>query len=331
MVFQSQSAQYNVPESQEEEQYFPICPAVLNADILTDFRVYLKQNSRFVLYTLERQRFTQELKQRLVNNGISTVYVPRHQQENYDQYVFENLGNILNNPEIDEEARSQVLLETSAKQVQQLFEDQKCPLSTKNIQDLNHLVESSLTFLSRVRALNSLSKFISHDYKTYTHCVNVFTYASLLLSTYKVPFSVKRKVGMGALLHDIGKTLIPQKILNKPGKLNPHEWTEIQKHTLYGLRLCSRVTLSQTSIHCILFHHEKYNGRGYLSGLQGDEIPLPVKIITCCDVYDAITSSRPYADAETPFNALRIMSQEMGGTFDPEVFQRFAGLVGPVE
>lgn len=327
---QSRSVHSTVPELSEDERYFPICPAILHADMLTDFRVYLKQSNRFVLYTLERQRFTRELKQRLVNNGITTVYVPRHQQENYDQYIFENLSNILNNPEIDEEARSQVLLDTSAKQMQRLFEDQDCPLSTKNVQDLNHLVESSLTFLSRVKAMNSLSKFISHDYKTYTHCVNVFTYASLLLSTYNVPFSVRRRVGMGALLHDIGKTFIAQKILNKPGKLNPQEWAEVQKHTLYGLRMCSQVTLSQTTLHCILFHHEKDNGRGYLAGLQGEEIPFPVKIITCCDVFDAITSSRSYADAETSFNALRIMSQEMEGTFDPEVFQRLAGLLGPV-
>ena len=94
--------------------------------------------------------------------------------------------------------------------------------------------------------------------------------------------------------------------------------------------MCSRVTLSQTTMHCILFHHEKYNGRGYMAHLEGEEIPFPVKIITCCDVYDAITTSRPYAEAETPFEALRIMSQDMEGTFDQNVFRRFAALVGAV-
>ena len=328
MICNSQKSQYNQPVPQEEEQYFPICPAVLNPDMLTDFRVYLKQNGRYVLYTLERQRFTQNLKKRLVNNGITTVYVPNYQQEEYDKYIFENLNTILNNPDIDQDVRSQVLLETSAKQMQRLFEKQE-HISQNHVKDLNHLVESSLTFLSRIRAINSLAKFVSHDYKTYTHSVNVFTYASLLLSSYNVSFAFRRKVGMGALLHDIGKTLIPRNILNKPGKLNPQEWAEVQKHTIYGLRMCSQVTLSQTTIHCILFHHEKYNGRGYMAGLQGEEIPFPVKIITCCDVYDAITSSRPYADAETSFDALRIMSQEMEGTFDQEVFRRFAALVGP--
>lgn len=311
-----------------EKNYFPICPAILNPDIITDFRVYLKQNDRFVLYTLERQRFTQELKNRLVKNGIETVYIPSHQQENYDHYVLENLSSILANNEIDEDVRSKVLIDTSTNEMKKIFDQHDQVINQKTIKDMNYLVESSMTFLSRMKAINSLTKFISHDYKTYTHCVNVFAYTSLALNTYKLPFSFKRKVGLGALLHDIGKTLIPQHILNKPGKLNPQEWIEIQKHALYGVRMCAQLTLSQTTIYCMLFHHEKYNGKGYLSGLRGEEIPFPVRIITCCDVYDAITSHRPYADAETPESALRIMGNEMRETFDPEILKRFASLVG---
>lgn len=329
MVQRSQTLQCESGEIESDNQYFPISPEVINPHALTDFRVYLKQNGKFVLFTLERQRFTKELKDRLVKNGIETVYVPSHQQEDYEHYLFQNLDKILNNPEIDEDARSQVLLETSTRQMHKVFEQQNKPISQENIDNLNHLVKSSQTFLGRKNAIDSLSKFISHDYKTYTHCVNVFVYSSLLLNTFNVPFSFKRKVGMGALLHDIGKTLIPKRILNKPGKLNPQEWNEVQKHTIYGLRMCSRLTLSQTTIHCILFHHEKYSGRGYLSGLKGDEIPFPVKLITCCDVYDAITSHRPYAKAEASASALHIMSQEMKGTFDEEIFRRFASLISP--
>ncbi|MGM0539893.1 MAG: HD-GYP domain-containing protein [Thermodesulfobacteriota bacterium] len=308
--------------------YFPICPAILNPEVITDFRVYLKQNDRFVLYTLERQRFTQELKNRLVENGIETVYILNHQQENYDRYVLENLGSILANDEIDEGLRSKVLIDTSTKEMKKIFEQHDQFIHQQTIKELSYLVESSMTFLSQMDAINSLTKFVSHDYKTYSHCVNVFAYTSLVLNTYKLPFSFKRKVGLGALLHDIGKTLIPQNILNKPGKLNPQEWVEIQKHSLYGVRMCAQLTLSQTTIHCILFHHEKYNGKGYLSGLSGEEIPFPVRIITCCDVYDAITSQRPYADAETPESALRVMKNEMRGTFNPEILERFASLVG---
>ena len=311
-----------------DNHYFAICPAILNPEIITDFRVYLKQNDRFVLYTLERQRFTQELKNRLVENGIETVYIPNHQQENYDRYIFENLESILANNEIDEGVRSKVLLDTSTKEMKKIFDQHDQAIHQQTIKDLSYLAESSMTFLSRMNAINSLTKFVSHDYKTYSHCVNVFAYTSLVLNTYKLPFSFKRKVGLGALLHDIGKTLIQRKILNKPGKLNPQEWVEIQKHSLYGLRMCAQLTLSQTTIYCMLFHHEKYNGKGYLSGLSGEEIPFPVRIITCCDVYDAITSHRPYADAETPESALRVMNNEMRETFDPEILKRFASLIG---
>ncbi len=278
-----------------------------------------------MLYTLERQRFTKALKSRLVKNGVDTVYIPYHQQDYYDQYVAENIGSILNNNEIEEEVKIQVLLDNSSRQVKNIFKNKS--ITSEDFKGLNQLVESSLHFLSKINAVNKIAKFVSHDYLTYNHCVHVFTYSMLLLNTYDMTFSMMRKVGLGALLHDIGKTLIPSKILNKPGKLNSSEWTDIQKHTVYGLRMCSKLTLSQTSINCILFHHEKIDGNGYLTGASGDEIPLPVKIITCCDVYDAITSKRPYADAETSANALKIMDQEMKGTFDRDVFQRFTSLV----
>lgn len=328
MESHGQNSKYEFFLDSYEDNYFPICPAILNPEIITDFRVYLKQNNRFVLYTLERQLFTQELKNRLVENGIETVYIPNHQQENYDRYVLDNLSSILSNDEIEEDVRSKVLIDTSTKEMKKIFDQHDQIIQQQTIKDMNYLVESSMTFLSRKKAINSLTKFISHDYKTYTHCVNVFAYTSLVLNTYNLPFSFKRKVGLGALLHDIGKTLIPQDILNKPGKLNPQEWREIQKHSLYGVRMCAQLTLSHTTIYCILFHHEKYNGKGYLSGLRGEEIPFPVRIITCCDVYDAITSHRPYADAETPESALRIMGNEMRETFDPEILKRFASLVG---
>src|SRR6056297_1798883 len=107
---------------ENDNNYFPISPLVLNPEVLTDFRVYLRLNDRFVLYTREKQRFTQILKDRLVDNGIETVYVPYDQEELYDQHVFDNLGDILNNNEIETDVRSQVFLETSSKHVREIFD-----------------------------------------------------------------------------------------------------------------------------------------------------------------------------------------------------------------
>ena len=312
-----------------EDNYFPVSPAVLNPDVITDFRVYLRQKGRFVLYTRERQRFTRALKDRLLHHDVEYVYVPYHQQASYDQYIFNNLETILANPEIDTSVRSQVFLETSSKHVHEVF-DQKLPaLPQESVDTLKHIVDNSISFLSTKEAMDSLGKFISHDYKTFSHCIHVFAYTMFLAKSFELSDEHCRHIGIGALLHDIGKSLIPSHILNKPGKLSTVEWEEVQRHSIYGLRMCAQVDLPQPAINCIIFHHEKFDGLGYPSGLSGDNIPLGIRILTCCDVYDAITSSRPYAEAETPFNALKIMNQHMCGTFDPQVFKRFIYLLGP--
>ena len=317
------------PQIHNENNYFPISPAVLNPDMITDFRVYLRQQDRFVLYTRERQRFTRALKDKLLRNGIELVYVPYHQQDRYDQYVFDNLGSILDNNEIEIDVRSQVFLETSSKHVQQIFENKLPALTQESVDNLNHIVDSSLSFLSTKQAMDSLGKFISHDYKTFSHCIHVFVYTMLLVKNFQFTDKQCKQIGIGALLHDIGKTLIPRNILDKPGKLTTLEWEEVQRHSIYGLRMCAQVSLPQRAINCILFHHEKFDGNGYPSGLCGPNLPLEVRILTCCDVYDAITSDRPYAKAETPFNALKIMNQHMIGTFDLQVFKRFISVLGP--
>ncbi|MFW5931428.1 MAG: HD-GYP domain-containing protein, partial [Desulfosalsimonas sp.] len=135
-------------------------------------------------------------------------------------------------------------------------------------------------------------------------------------------------VGVGALLHDIGKTRIPVKVLNKPGALDEQEWKLVKLHPVHGMRMCTNVSLPQMSLNCIVFHHEKFDGSGYPTGMSGEEIPVPVRVLTCCDVYDAITSNRPYAKASTPFETLKIMADEMKGAFDERIFKSFIKVLG---
>ncbi len=312
------------------ENYFPISPDTLNPDALTDFQVYLRRGGRFILYTKEREHFSHERKERLVENGIDTVYIPYHQQSSYENYVFDNLEYILRDDNIPIEVRSRAFLDTTSRQVSSLFEKRLPTLAQDSLENIHHVVSSSLSFLSTPEAMENIGKFVSHDYQTFTHSVQVFSYTMMLMQVlgYDTDEQMLIDVGVGAILHDIGKVHVPKKILNKPGKLDEKEWHYIVLHPVYGMRMCANVEVSQTSLNCIMFHHEKYNGAGYPSGMKEQEIPFYARVLACCDVYDALTSKRPYAQARTPYEALKIMSEEMAGSFDPEVFTAFIRMLG---
>ncbi len=311
-----------------DQNYFPVSLFVLQPDIVHNFEVYLKQGERFVLYTKEKEEFSEDLKQRLYDNGIETVYVPYTQQDVFENHMLHNLGNILDNEEIPNQVRSQVFLDISSQEVEKIFQDSYLLFEENTLNDIYSIVESSLEFLANDDSLRNIGKLVSHDYMTYSHCVHVFVYTTAMMKRYQFDQQMIVDTGVGAMLHDVGKSLIPTKVLNKPGKLNEEEWALIKKHPVYGLRLCAGLDLSSQVLNCIVFHHERFNGQGYPSGLYGQYIPYPVRIMTCCDVYDALTSDRPYAKAEKPYQALAIMNEDMKGTFDEQILQDFIVMLG---
>jgi hypothetical protein len=111
-------------------------------------------------------------------------------------------------------------------------------------------------------------------------------------------------------LHDIGKIKIPKSVINKKGKLDNLEYVIIQSHTAYATSLLFETLLPRSSMQTILYHHENEDGSGYPCGFSGDQIPLIAKICHICDVFDALTSKRPYKEPRSPFAALKIMAGE---------------------
>ncbi len=128
-----------------------------------------------------------------------------------------------------------------------------------------------------------------------------------------------------APMHDVGKIGIPDKILLKPGKLNAQEWEIMKKHTEYGVHIIGdhRSALMQLAKEVAMYHHEKYNGQGYPKGLSGEDIPLSARIVAICDVYDALTSTRPYKRAWTEQEAIQYLIDESGQHFDPHLVRAF--------
>ena len=131
----------------------------------------------------------------------------------------------------------------------------------------------------------------------------------------------------GALLHDIGKMGIPDAILLKPGPLTDEEWVVMKRHPVYAHDLLYPITHLRSALDIPYYHHEKWNGMGYPQGLKGEQIPLPARIFTVVDVWDALTSDRPYRKAWTSKKALEYIREQCGSQFDPKVVSVFLSLI----
>ena len=147
-----------------------------------------------------------------------------------------------------------------------------------------------------------------------------------------------RDLEFGALLHDVGKIAIPKEIINKPGKLNPEEWTIIKTHTLEGQRMLDRVGGFMRDVGLIVrSHHERWDGAGYPDGLAGDQIPLESRIIACCDTWNAMRTDRVYRSALPEDDAIAELQAVSGNQLDPEIAETLLRIVmrpdatGPIE
>ena len=178
-------------------------------------------------------------------------------------------------------------------------------------------------------ALISLARLKTADDYTYMHSVAVCALMIALGRQLGLDAEQTRAAGIAGLLHDLGKALMPNEILNKPGKLTDEEFAVIKKHPEEGHRLLLEGSgADEIALDVVLHHHEKTDGSGYPKGLKDQEISLFAKMGAVCDVYDAITSNRPYKNGWDPAESLRKMAEWANGHFDPTVFQAFVKSLG---
>jgi len=161
------------------------------------------------------------------------------------------------------------------------------------------------------------------DRYTGGHTKRVFAYADAIASQLPLTEEERERVRLAGLLHDIGKIGVPDRILQKPSELTAAEWTEMERHTDWGYDIVSRVEGLENIAEILRFHHERWDGNGYPTGLKGTEIPRASRVITIADAFDAMVTERPYRKAMSPEDArIRILS--LAGTqFDPEMVQAF--------
>ncbi|NHC06498.1 HD-GYP domain-containing protein [Azonexus fungiphilus] len=187
--------------------------------------------------------------------------------------------------------------------------------------------EIASSVLRNPGALVSLARLKTADDYTFLHSVAVCALMIALARQLGLDEKQTREAGMAGLLHDLGKALMPGEVLNKPGKLTDEEFAIIKTHPSEGHKLLAGKDISEIIRDVCLHHHEKVDGSGYPDGLDGNSMSLFAKMGAVCDVYDAITSNRPYKAGWDPAESIKRMA-EWKGHFDPLVFQAFVKSLG---
>ncbi len=158
------------------------------------------------------------------------------------------------------------------------------------------------------------------DAYTGEHCKGVLQLALGVADELGLDADTKRNVEFGALLHDVGKIAVPKEIINKPGKLDEREWAIIKSHTIEGQKMLERIGGFMREIgHIVRASHERWDGTGYPDGLSGYAIPLESRIVSACDAFDAMTTTRSYRKAMPWSDAVAELERCAGSHFDPEV------------
>lgn len=165
----------------------------------------------------------------------------------------------------------------------------------------------------------------ARDKYTGDHCRRLGDYAAKVGRAFGLSDEDLRVLRLGGALHDLGKLAVPDAVLNKPGALTPEELAVIRRHPAVGFDFCRPMRTMDRVLPLIRHHHEKLDGSGYPDGLKGDAIPLPVRIITVVDVYDALTTERPYKKQYTVGHSFDILSDGVKrGWWDREVVDSLA-------
>lgn len=259
------------------------------------------------------------------------LYIPESQRDDY-------VRSLVKNKKVTDEQKTEVIKDSAIKYLDKLFnsgKDFNTELLSETIKHCREAVESMVDVLHDYK-IEDLRKLIGnlsfHDFYTFDHSINVAMYSITIYRAY-FPMASRNElihVGLGGLLHDLGKVKISTEILNNPGKLSNEEYLEIKKHPDFGIDLLLSghcevsddldINLLGRMVH---EHHENLDGSGYPKGLKENEISFYAKVVTTADFFDAITTKRAYNQVLSIDDALKVMSRTVGIKLDQKIFQTF--------
>ncbi len=267
---------------------------------------------------------------RLLESGdpLEDFYIQEADLVKYYRHATTTLRQIVANPEISFEKKARKVYEVSTNIMKEFFEYNASEKVLRTSDEVMEIMEEC--FKDTDVGFYGISKITNKDYYTYTHSVNVGLYCM----TYGVKINMShdevRTLGLGGMLHDVGKSKIANSLLNKRGLLTPKEFQIIKNHAPLGGDILDDMNCyAQSVIDMANQHHEKYKGGGYPLGIVGEEIAYFARICKVMDVYDALTTRRSYKKAMNPFDTLTLMKKQMVDEFDAPILDSFIQHMGP--
>ncbi len=308
-----------------EVAYAPLELGSLNAQLEIAPELYIDEGGRRVLYKRASLPLTREDCARLLDNGVSLLWIPTSQESHPLGYVSTIVQ--LPDEQVPSETKSKLLYAASVSIAQRAIAPS---LSNDTWAEVQEMIETTVSYLtSSQTAFSCLLSAMRHDFSIYTHSVNVAAFALALGNALDFGNETDlRQLGLGAILHDIGKTRVPLEILNKPGPLSEAEWAIMRRHPIWGMEMAGQVAdLPESATTIIGQHHERTDGSGYPEGLGQGKIHPFSTIAYMVDAYDALTSQRPYRPALSPYQAMTILRKEVPDRLPAEVYRAMVRLL----
>jgi len=291
--------------------------------------LYLKSNDNYVMYKDAERKFTLADKQRLERNFTDFLYVRSGDMDSINEFMESNLTDLLAREDLSSIAKGKILYQTSVNCVIDLFES---PESSANQERGRNMVHHIMRHVSTdPHALKALQAVIDHNFYIHAHAVQV-TALSLLIhdKLYSLQPDEMLDIGTGGLVHDYGMIFITSEVLDKSYALSDVEYYKVKQHPEKGYEYFKRCSnnYSEIILNIVRYHHERYDGNGYPTGMKGDEIPRSSQVTGLCDVYSALIMDRAHRKALTHAEAIALMLDEANsGTFSLELFNNFAEII----
>ena len=299
--------------------YIPVSVSTLQPSEEAGISLYQRDDSgeNFVLYCADDHPLLDKDLSRLRARGIKQLFIEGHARDSYQDYLRDMIS-AGPDENVSGQARAGALNHVMLDVLESSFragDTNETVSAATQLGDMTADIVCSDQF-----AAGDLFKVLHHDYATFTHSANVALYAGMLAKELGLSAQDVQQITTGGLLHDLGKLEIDDKILSKPGKLDEAEFRAIKMHPTLGLnQVAFRDDLNVGQLMMVYQHHERLDGKGYPVGVVSDEIHLWAKICAVVDVFEAMTSHRPYRSPMAKPRVIEIMNSDSGKAFDPEI------------
>ncbi|MEM9828118.1 MAG: HD domain-containing phosphohydrolase [Planctomycetota bacterium] len=310
-----------------QSDYIPISVATLMPTAVVGLDLFQQERDTegVVLYRGSEYPLTLDDLSRLRGRGVHRLFISRGSRGQYQKYL-RKIATSGSEASIPISARAGALNEVVRDVLQTNFRRGKVDQTVDAAEKLGTLAREII--LNDEFAVSDLFAVLHHDYATFTHSTNVAFYCGMLASGLGYSRDEVQQIIAGGLLHDLGKLEIDEKILCKPGRLDDSEFSIIKTHPLVGFRnLATREDLTEGQLMMAYQHHERLDGRGYPVGCVENEIHPWAKICTVVDVFEALTSHRPYREPMSRRRALALQQRDVGTAFDQEIFECWTKII----